>query len=587
VQNADDGVLCGVDDCTADEVDVCLSGQCVKRARPNTGKCANTWLPVTLNATFGHAMAYDEARKVTLLFGGSATFADTWIFDGTKWTVLTPTNSPPGRSRAAMAYDRARRRMVLFGGTGLAGDLSDTWEFDGTTWLLRNPQQSPTALQFGAMAYDSRLGHSLLVGVNPAGVWETWAFNGNTWTSLHASIPQMSGPYDVDMAYDESRGRMALVYRDTHLEFNGAIWVALPQIPGSDPYSAVAYDSVRNKLVLHKSIGEPLEFNGTSWTPIHVTQLFEHSYGEAMVFDRERNLFVFFGGPSSTGTWVLTGNRFEERTKSPPMSVFQVPMTFDSSRAEVLYPTAESNTTLSLDTWVFKDFHWEQRAPVNSPQRRFRFSLVFDSQRNKAVLFGGSEGSVFNSADFNDTWEWNGANWNLQTVPLSPPKNIDLSFVFDAAVQKSILFGSGTGLTNDTWRWNGTIWEKEMSVENPAPSVWSMSYFDAVQQQVISLAADANQSALVRYSHTPAGWTSVPVPVGPRVFQATGAFDSDRHVGVILDGNRETWELSGLSWIQRMPIRSPPSASVGQMVYDAQRKRIFLFIPSGVWMFLP
>ncbi|MCA2979727.1 MAG: hypothetical protein INH37_15750, partial [Myxococcaceae bacterium] len=45
VEEVPDGTLCGVDDCLATQVDVCVSGACVRRPRPDTGRCANRWVP--------------------------------------------------------------------------------------------------------------------------------------------------------------------------------------------------------------------------------------------------------------------------------------------------------------------------------------------------------------------------------------------------------------------------------------------------------------------------------------------------------------------------------------------------------------
>jgi hypothetical protein len=71
VQPALDGTLCGVDDCTATRVDVCINGSCVNRPRPETGRCANTWVTPFVPARGGHALAYDAARQRVVLFGGS------------------------------------------------------------------------------------------------------------------------------------------------------------------------------------------------------------------------------------------------------------------------------------------------------------------------------------------------------------------------------------------------------------------------------------------------------------------------------------------------------------------------------------
>jgi hypothetical protein len=71
---------------------------------------------------WGHAMAYDSDRGVTVLFGGSLfTPADffpldeTWEFDGTQWRrIIIDGTSPSERTGGAMCYDTVRQEMVLF-----------------------------------------------------------------------------------------------------------------------------------------------------------------------------------------------------------------------------------------------------------------------------------------------------------------------------------------------------------------------------------------------------------------------------------------------------------------------------------------
>jgi hypothetical protein len=60
-----------------------------------------------------------------------------WFWDGRAWAE-TP-SAPPRRRGTAMAYDEARRRVVLFGGEGETGLLADTWEWDGRQWARVTP----------------------------------------------------------------------------------------------------------------------------------------------------------------------------------------------------------------------------------------------------------------------------------------------------------------------------------------------------------------------------------------------------------------------------------------------------------------
>src|SRR5262249_36920980 len=90
-----------------------------------------------------HAMAYDAARGVSVLFGGfwsSSYYGDTWEWNGSSWTLRS--SDGPLRRGHALAYDAARRVTVLFGGDFFDGStihfLGDTWEWDGGAWALRS-----------------------------------------------------------------------------------------------------------------------------------------------------------------------------------------------------------------------------------------------------------------------------------------------------------------------------------------------------------------------------------------------------------------------------------------------------------------
>ena len=72
--------------------------------------------------------------------------------------------SPPARYSPAMAYDSVRQRVVLFGGRGSSWLFGDTWEWDGSSWTLRTPTTSPRARLGCAMAYDSERRRQVLLG---------------------------------------------------------------------------------------------------------------------------------------------------------------------------------------------------------------------------------------------------------------------------------------------------------------------------------------------------------------------------------------------------------------------------------------
>ena len=74
---------------------------------------------------------------------------DTWEWDGTNWTQLTPTSSPSARWDAQMGS--LRDTPVLFGGADVQGNvLGDTWTWNGTTWVTV-PAAMATADSSGSM----------------------------------------------------------------------------------------------------------------------------------------------------------------------------------------------------------------------------------------------------------------------------------------------------------------------------------------------------------------------------------------------------------------------------------------------------
>ncbi|MCL6105731.1 MAG: fibronectin type III domain-containing protein, partial [Actinobacteria bacterium] len=119
-----------------------------------------------------------------ILFGGkgpNGLLSDTWAWNGTNWTELYPSVSPPPRYGAVMSYapgfhegfhrnrhektnlsaldkkggsENLGHDVILFGGKGPNGLLSDTWVWNGTNWTELYPTVSPPPLFGSFSAYD-------------------------------------------------------------------------------------------------------------------------------------------------------------------------------------------------------------------------------------------------------------------------------------------------------------------------------------------------------------------------------------------------------------------------------------------------
>ncbi|WP_438031795.1 Kelch repeat-containing protein [Sorangium sp. So ce204] len=201
-------------------------------------------------------MAYDVGRDRTFLVG----WGETWAWDGTDWTRLTPASSPPVRFGHAMAYDAARRRIVLFGGEFADQARGDTWEWDGTDWIaVALSGRSPPPRYDHAMAYDPERGGVVLFGGrSDSALSDTWRWDGSRWTELTSSGTTPSPRYGHSMVYNPARRRIVLlggfdgIYRADTWEWDGALWseVTPATSPAPRAFASMAYDAVRNRVVL-------------------------------------------------------------------------------------------------------------------------------------------------------------------------------------------------------------------------------------------------------------------------------------------------------------------------------------------------
>lgn len=281
----------------------------------------------------GQALAYDERRARTVLFGGAAhdrvAKNDTWEWDGKRWRRVSA-EGPSPRNWAALVYDAARGRVILFGGRegeGRSGTpRGETWEWDGKRWQLLD-RDGPSPRDHHAMIYDRARKKIVLFGGwdGAKTLNDTWEWDGAKWNQLSQEGPQKRAAFGL--AYDERRkaavmfgGRDGDLLLDDTWTWDGRRWTRQNSSgPSKRAFPGMVYDSRQHRVILFGGVdksGPNSEtefdlFNDTwAWNGDRWVKLSDEGPSErgvySMAYDRSRRQAVFFGGGHrSADKWTL------------------------------------------------------------------------------------------------------------------------------------------------------------------------------------------------------------------------------------------------------------------------------------------
>ncbi len=551
----------------------------------------------------GHAMAYDSARGVTVLFGGelwdpiggrTVYRPDTWEWDGTGWT-LRAQSGPPAQSGHTLAFDSSRSRTVFFG-RSLDGLTSETWEWDGTAWALRavgGPAPRPAA----AIAYDSFRHVAVLFGggaYNSSYFDDTWEWDGTSWTQRLVTGPTARRGHT--MTFDSLRGVTVLfgggcstptwppLCGDTW-EWDGVAW-SMRSSGGPSPRvgGRMAYDAARQASVLFGGTYGPYdlwEWDGAAWTLRDANG--PRLQFSTTVYDQLRGVLVGVG-PSESGyygisrveTWEWDGTNWINRSEGcldwSPMPAHVPPsrqssaMAYDSSRGVTVLFGGRASWDIS-DTWEWDGTSWTQRLGT-APYPRDLHAMAYDSQRAVIVVFGGDYSDL---GGLSDTWEYDGANWTWRTNS-GPSPRATHGMAYDGTRGVTVLFG-GDPAARDTWEWDGTTWSLRATTGPTARSRPSLA-FDSGRAVTVLFGGSADDPFPIAYSDTwewdGATWAQR-FPTGPvPPWAGPMAYDSVRAVSVLLSGD-ETWEWDGQAWELRATSGPTTYDSLGQATFDSSR----------------
>lgn len=281
------------------------------------------------------AMTYDRERGEAVLFGGQQLWKceycdETWIWDPTTWRMVEPINKPQGRNGGfRLAYDDNRKVSVLFGGTIVKPDGSqiasdDTWVWNGADWIIQNIPTTPGVHLSPLMVYDASRKNILLYGGNqPQGkaihpLTDTWVWNGVAWVEKKPSTnPGPASLLSAGIAYDAAR-EVVVLWNGSTWTWNGADWVKqnTSHTPSFMNGIVMGYDEAHQQTVLvgRTVTSEPGQektetwlWDGVDWTFVSDNFLVNDASGENMIYDSKHNTLILF---------TLCGDKFLGKTRT-------------------------------------------------------------------------------------------------------------------------------------------------------------------------------------------------------------------------------------------------------------------------------
>ncbi len=211
--------------------------------------------------------------------------------------------------------------------------------------------------------------------------------------------------------------------------------------------------------------------------------------------EKEHSTFLFGGFCSTTKTrlndlWKFDGKKWELITsKTAPAPRSGHAMVYDSFRDRlIVFGGKNQERALLNDLWSWDGTNWtllSDKGPV--PRQSHR--IAFNSDTGDIFLFGGSDTS---KKSLNDTWIFSKGTWTELNISNSPGSRLQHTLVYDQQRKKMVLFGgfnrTDTGKTvyGDTWEWDASKgWLLRSQDKNMARDHHAMVYDSVLKKTVL------------------------------------------------------------------------------------------------------
>jgi len=339
-------------------------------------------------------------------------------------------------------------------------------------------------------------------------------------TTVSAAYPNQRIAHS--MTYDVTNDRIIMyggATTNSYVSYSTETWVydlntntwALMS-PESVPYqkidARIAYDLESEKTVCFSGVNREdyvsdetwiYDYSADSWTNANPTTAPHLRSGHAMIYDSESDIIIMCGGGLAPDY-----NPYGGRTQ------------FN-------------------DTWAYNTNTntWTNMTPAISPLGRGSGRVAYDAESDRIVLFGGAHsaemtypedptGEVYQNSTW--TYNYNTNTWEDVTPLVSPSPRYGHYMVYDSESDKIILYGGYTHL--DTTSMENEVWSFDLNSEtwtqmNPAPigRRWHIMAYDSESDRTVFFGGSNTTSVAAyfmetwSYDYNTDEWTLMPIPV--------------------------------------------------------------------------
>ncbi len=327
-----------------------------------------------------------------------------------------------------------------------------------------------------------------------------------------------------------------------------------------------------------------------------------------MAYDSESDVVIIYGGwneplPYELGdTWSYdyNTNTFVNMSPASAPPVREVSaMAYDSQSDRIIMFGGLEDYETSLmrnDTWAY-DYNtntWTDMSPANAPSPRNAFGMVYDSESDRIILFGGLPHS-------NETWayDFETNTWTQMSPANAPSPRYFPAMAYDEESDIVILFGGRSidAKESDTWSYdcNTDTWTELSPAANPVGRrAHSMTYDDESDRIVLFGGSDDADIALGdvwHFDYNTETWSQATPDYGPYArLRHTLAYDSESDVVIAFGGthtsyyegpmiaNDTTWayDANEEHWRQISPITQAERNDI-MMAFDSESNMTIIF----------